>query len=231
MVLHQCPLLDKENEVSALKPMLNEVRCKGRVITADAAQSYQEFPRTVTRAGGEVILISKDNTKVTRADLELFFEDPQADRTTWEASETQEKGHGRREKRTLLTTPDLHEYLHREWGEMGHVFRVQRERTIAGQSSVEVVSGLTTLTRDRCSTAQLLPFIRDHWAIEKRLHGRRDVTLGEDRCSVRVPPVAQMLAVLNSLVLSLMDLHQIPNVARQIRRFSSHLEEAFAWVF
>jgi hypothetical protein len=31
-------------------------------------------------------------------------------------------------------------------------------------------------------------------------------------------------------VLSLMDLHQISNVARQIRRFSSHPEEALTWV-
>jgi hypothetical protein len=35
-----------------------------------------------------------------------------------------------------------------------------------------------------------------------------------------------MLAVLNTLVLSLMDLHQVANVARQIRRFVSHLDEA-----
>ncbi len=39
-----------------------------------------------------------------------------------------------------------------------------------------------------------------------------------------------MLAVLNTLILSLMDLHQVPNVARQIRRFVSHPDEALAWV-
>jgi hypothetical protein len=72
--------------------------------------------------------------------------------------------------------------------------------------------------------------IRDHWAIENRLHGRRDVTLGEDRCGVRVPAVAQMLAVLNSLILSLMDFHHVSNVARQLRSFSSHPEEALAWL-
>ena len=64
---------------------------------------------------------------------------------------------------------------------------------------------------------------------ENRLHWRRDVTLGEDRCGVRFPPVAQMLAVLNTVVLSLMDLHQVANVARQIRRFISHPDEALAW--
>ncbi len=59
---------------------------------------------------------------------------------------------------------------------------------------------------------------------------RRDATLGEDRCGVRLPPVAQMLAVLNSVVLSLMDLHQVASVARQRRRFASHPHEALAWV-
>jgi hypothetical protein len=75
-----------------------------------------------------------------------------------------------------------------------------------------------------------LQVIRQHWAVENRLHWRRDVTLGEDDCGVRLPPVAQMLAVLNTVVLSLMDLHRVPHVARQLRRFSSHPDEALAWV-
>jgi hypothetical protein len=62
VVLQQIPIGTKTNEVGALKPFLTEVICQGRVITADAAQSYHEFPRLVKRAGGEVILIIKDNT-------------------------------------------------------------------------------------------------------------------------------------------------------------------------
>jgi hypothetical protein len=45
-----------------------------------------------------------------------------------------------------------------------------------------------------------------------------------------LPPVAQMLSVLNTVVLSLMDVHQVTHVARQIRRFVSHPDEALAWV-
>ena len=41
---------------------------------------------------------------------------------------------------------------------------------------------------------------------------------------------AHMLAVLNTVVLSLMDRHREALVARQIRRFSSHPDEALAWV-
>lgn len=99
IVLQQCPIEEKQNEVSALKPLLTELLCKGRILTVDAAQSYHEFGRLVKRAGGEVILTIKENTPTTRADLELFFEDPQADRSTWICYKHVEKGHGRLEKR------------------------------------------------------------------------------------------------------------------------------------
>jgi hypothetical protein len=109
MVLQQCPIAPEHNEVSTLKPCLTEVLCKGRILTADAAQSYHEFGRLVTRSGGEVIMVVKGNTPATWADLELFFEDAQADRGTWQAWEQVEKGHGRLERRSITTTPDLND--------------------------------------------------------------------------------------------------------------------------
>jgi predicted transposase YbfD/YdcC len=120
--------------------------------------------------------------------------------------------------------------LSRDWGEVGQVFRLQRERESHDQRGVEVVYGWTSLLPQRCSPRRLLQVIRAHWAVENRLHWRRDVTLGEDRCGVRCPPVAHMLAVLNTLVLSLMDQHRVANVARQIRRFASYPDEALDWV-
>ncbi len=230
IVLQQCPIAPEHNEVSTLKPLLTEVLCKGRMLTVDAAQSYHEFGRRVKRLGGEVIVFIKNNTPATRADLELFFEDKQADRRTWQLYEHVEKGHGRLERRQIITSPDLNDYLRRDWGEVGQVFRVERERTSRDKHSLEVVYGWASLSQKHCSPERLAQFIRAHWAVENRLHWRRDATLGEDRCGVRFPPVAQMLAVLNSVVLSLMDLHHVPNVARQLRRFASHPDEALARV-
>jgi len=186
--------------------------------------------RLVQRSGGDLVLFIKDNTPATRADLELFFEDSQANRRTWQSFEQLENGHSRLERRHILTSPDFNDYLYREWGEVGQVFRMPRERTCKGKHSIEVVYGWTGLSQQRCSPQRLLALIRAHWAVENRLHWRRDVTLGEDACGVRLPSVAQMLAVLNTVVLSLMDRHQVTNVARQIRRFVSHPDEALAWV-
>ena len=109
IVLQQCPIALEHNEVSTLKPLLSEVLCKGRILTSDAAQSYHEYGRLVKRSGGDVIVFVKDNTPATRADLELFFEDKQADRRTWQSFEQVEKGHGRLERRHILTSPDLND--------------------------------------------------------------------------------------------------------------------------
>src|SRR5258708_20367010 len=84
----------------------------------------------------------------------------------WHSYEHVEKGHGRLEKRQLLSTPDLNDYLDREWGEIGQVFRLQRERTTPEKCSVEVVYGLTTLSREPCSAQRLFHLIPNPCAIK-----------------------------------------------------------------
>jgi len=45
---------------------------------------------------------------------------------------------------------------------------------------VEVVFGITSLSRERAGAAKVLDAVRAHWGIENGLHGRRDGTLKED---------------------------------------------------
>jgi len=51
------------------------------------------------------------------------------------------------------------DYLRRDWGEVGQVFRLQRERTIKDKHSVEVVYGWTSLSPKQCSPQHLLQVI------------------------------------------------------------------------
>lgn len=78
--------------------------------------------------------------------------------------------------------------------------------------------------------ARVLSLVREHWAIENKLHYRRDVSLGEDACQTRTGPVPSLLAQLNSTVLSLMDRAGVGNVARHMRYFDAHVEQALALV-
>jgi hypothetical protein len=77
---------------------------------------------------------------------------------------TVDKGHGRREKRTLRTTTIL--TLHQKWPGLAQGFELVRERTEKGKTAVEVTYGITSLPPERADAARLLGVVRDHWRIE-----------------------------------------------------------------
>ncbi len=80
-----------------------------------------------------------------------------------------------------------------------------------------MVYGFTSLTPAQASPQRLLELIRDHWAIENRLHWRRDVPLQEDACQVRKGVAPRTLTILTSFLLALFDWLGVTNVASQMR--------------
>ena len=87
------------------------------------------------------------------------------------------------------------------WPGLAQVARVERRRWIRGRESVEIAYLITSLPADEAAPEQLLRLIRDHWAIENRLHYVRDVTFLEDRCRLRAG--ARPIAALRNLAISL----------------------------
>jgi hypothetical protein len=83
------------------------------------------------------------------------------------------------------------------------------------------VYGITSLSPSQADPQRLISLLRGHWAIENRLHWRRDVTLREDACQVRKGCAPRVLAVLNSFLLALFDWLSVRNVASQMRLFDA----------
>lgn len=228
LVLAQRQVGLKENEISAAPALLTVERVAHRVITADALHTQKRYCLHIRQLEGDYVLIVKDNHPTMRADLELFFEDPQADRRDWRSDTSWSKGHGRLEKRTVTTSQQLNDWFAREWIDVAQVFRIERIVTSKKGTHTEIVYGVTSLLPKRAGPAQVGRFVRGHWQIENRLHRRRDVTLGEDACQVRTGTAPQTLAALNNTVLSLMDLLQVRNVAAQQRIFAAQPQKALA---
>ncbi|RIH93150.1 transposase [Meiothermus granaticius] len=67
----------------------------------------------------------------------------------------------------------------------------------SGAVSQETDLYLTSLSPEQANAATLAHLSRGHWAIENRLHHKRDVALGEDAC--RTGKGAQALAALRNL--------------------------------
>ncbi len=157
-----------------------------------------------------------------------FFEDRAPDRRRWQEAETWDKGHGRLEHRQIICSPAWNDWFAQEWQGIEQVFRLQRTVRIlkTGEMRHEVVSGLSRLSLRQAPAPRMLALVREHWAIENRLHWLSLVTLGEDACQTRTGSPPSLLAQLNSAVLSLMDRIGVRNVPRQMRYFDAEYDQA-----
>jgi hypothetical protein len=135
-----------------------------------------------------------------------------------------EKGHGRVEKRTVRTTSIL--TLHQKWPGLAQGLEITRERTVKGETTVEVVYGMTSLEAQEADAERLSGLVREHWGMENGLHYVRDVTLGEDACRVRKGSAPQVLAAVRNAVIHLLAGVNAPSHAAAIRRLNVHPEEA-----
>ncbi|MBN9520603.1 ISAs1 family transposase [bacterium] len=144
-----------------------------------------------------------------------------------QAATTREKGHGRVERRTITTTTWVNAYL-TAWPGVAQAFRVERERTAEGVTTVEVVYGITSLTRATAGAARLLGLVRAHWGIENGLHHVRDETPREDRCRVRRGHAPRVLASLRNVAVHLLRNADYPTVASATRAMNARPDLALA---
>lgn len=149
-----------------------------------------------------------------------------------QTASTIDKGHGRRERRTLTSTTALNLFLqqHLGWSSVRQVFRVTREcawtdrETGELRRSREVAYGITDLTRSQADAARLLALNRSHWRIENSVFYIRDEALGEDRSRVRRGSAPQVLAGFRNAVLNLLRLAGSQNISATLRSCSWKLQ-------
>jgi predicted transposase YbfD/YdcC len=131
------------------------------------------------------------------------------------------------EKRTLRTTPVLQSYLS-EWPGVTQVFQLHRVRQLRDKVEEETVYGISSLPVGVADARRFQELVRGHWAIENRLHGVRDVTLGEDGCHVRSGTAPEVLAALRNVVVHLLAGVEAISQAAALRHFAIVPREAFA---
>ena len=103
---------------------------------------------------------------------------------------TLDKGHGRRERRTLTATTALNDYLN--WPGVAQVGQLESVVEQNGTVSTETRYFITSAPRKLADASQLIRWARGHWSIENRSHYVRDVTFGED--ASRIGPVRNIVS-------------------------------------
>jgi predicted transposase YbfD/YdcC len=222
VVLAQQAVPDKGNEITLEATLLTPAHVTGRIVTADALHTQRGCCAQIIRCGGDYVLFAKANQPTLEEDLRLFFSEPPPDCRDWRQAATCTKGHGRLERRELIASTELNEFLASTWSGVEQVFCLRRSVEQRGQKRSQTIYGISSLSPKQADASRLLALVRAHWHIENRLHWRRDVTLREDHCQVRKGAAPQVVAALNNLVLALFDFLGVRNAPQLMRRLDAH---------
>jgi predicted transposase YbfD/YdcC len=176
-VIAQREIPAKTNEIPELADTIEYLDLIGTVVTLDALHTQVETARHLTDTkNAHYLMIVKGNQPTlhdTTAKL-LTGKDTEFTATT---HVSEDRGHGRRERRTVRTAPAT-------GIDFPHAKQVLRIRRDVGElhgpwTSKEIVYGITDLPPELAGPAQLDIYARAHWGIENRTHYVRSPGVAE----------------------------------------------------
>jgi hypothetical protein len=142
------------------------------------------------------------------------------------AATTLDKGHGRVEVRQLVASTELNDYL--AWPHLAQVLLIERTWWERGTRHTAVRHALTSLPPAAADVGQLQTLVRGHWQIENGLHYVKDVTLGEDRSTMRMGHGPSVMAMLRDTVVNVVHRAGWRTIAERLRFFSGDVHAALA---
>ena len=226
-----------EAELTVAPDAIRSLDWQGRVLTGDALYCQQALCALVLEAGGDYLLIVKENQPTLLADIVQVFAPLTAEEQARtgvhsvqplaiETYRTIEKGHGRLEERQIRVTSELAGYS--SWPYLEQVFEYTRIWTSKGVRKQQVRYGITSLPADVSDAARLATLKRGHWQVENGLHYVKDVTLKEDASQTHVGNGADVFAMVRNVAISLLRRAGYRNIAAQLRHYSGCPHEALA---
>ncbi len=172
-VLSQVAVGRKENEITKAPKALENVKIKGKIITADAMHTQRRLSAVITEQGADYVFPVKENQPALYQSIQQLFAPEYPDwkeqslrrpgfgkiQTDFLTAEKVNKGHGRLETRTITTSEMLNAYS--TWPGLAQVYRLKRhfQWLRSGRcyrTSCETEFGITSLDRTQTNPLRLL---------------------------------------------------------------------------
>lgn len=224
-VLAQEKIATKGSEHKAFLNLLELLDLEGKIVTIDAAGTYNDIAETIVEKGGDYLL----TVKLNQPHLLQFCENQFKHCSKGDISihGTLDCGHGRVEERSLFCLSsfkkkyDAEEVLDK-WIGLTTVAQIVRTTTqkASGKEQTEELYYITTLSDPK----QILETIRSHWSIENNLHRTLDVLWGEDDSQKSLGNSAEnfnILMKINSIVIKNLVEKEGKTAKRQKRRLNN----------
>jgi predicted transposase YbfD/YdcC len=224
----------KTNEVPEFAPLLRELNqyylLAGHVVTADAGHTVRAHAKLICEELlAHYVLTVKQNTPKLWEELDAL---------DWAAvpvqHATEEKGHGRCERRTIQVM-DAPAHIRKRFPHVRQVALIERyvTRTVRVRKgkrwvrkqvkSAVAVFIITSLDAREAAPVHLAGYVRGQWTIENKVHYVRDVTYREDASRVRTGPRPRIMATLRNLATGLIRQAGYTKIAATIRKIKHDL--------
>lgn len=214
--LGQLKVSDKSNEMTAIPKLVKGMDLKGCLVTIDAIACQKKIADAILESKGDFLLACKTNQKYLNQTAVNLFEQQEENlkanpalQEWYHTSTTENKGHGRIERREVIAVgqPGGGDYFEKNlsapqpWKGINAFVKVRSTRTqiATGETSTEDRYYLTSLVAEQVE--RIAQAIRDHWSIENQLHWQLDVSFDEDD-SRKIRNAALNFSLINKIVLS-----------------------------
>jgi predicted transposase YbfD/YdcC len=226
--LGQVVVDEKSNEITAIPQLLEMLELSGALVTIDAMGCQTEIARQIVQGGADYCLAVKGNQPTLHQGIVDFFRDHLDDdfaRTQVRRWETEEKGHAREESRWYCICPVPDDLPDRSrWPQLKAIgiaiSNTQREGKDCDEVRYYILSKY--LSGRRFAEA-----VRDHWAIENRLHWQLDVTFQEDQSRIRKGHADANFSILRRTALSLLKNESTLKVGIKNKRLTAGWDEDY----
>lgn len=195
--LAQTTVDNKENEITAVPKLIDQLSLKGAVCSGDAMYTQASIAKSLRKAEADYCLALKDNQKKFRKDVEAHFG---AHFPSTQVEMFTEKNKGRIEEREVSVSHQIQRINgYQKWEGLKSIIRIKSRR--GEGADVEIRYFICSI---KLSPSQALSLTRTHWQIENNHHRMLDVYFHEDKWQNRMKIAATNLAVLRRLAGSIM---------------------------
>lgn len=206
--LGQVVVDEKSNEITAIPRLLELLDVHGALVTIDAMGCQKDIAQKIVDGGGDYILPVKENQPHLLEDIQTCLAkalESDGAGIQWDTHETEDRAHGRQEKRSYLIIVDPEGIRNQEaWENLRVIGMCTSERVVNGKRSDEIHYFIGSRVMSARKYGQAL---RDHWGIENNLHWQLDLTFREDANRVQRRHGAENLALVRRLVVGLLKRH------------------------
>lgn len=230
LILGQIACEEKSNEITAIPKLLEMLEINGCIVTIDAMGTQTDIAEAIVEKEADYILVLKENQPTLCEDVKMFFEE-YSKREDVKKNETlhavtNEKGHGRTEKRECFICNDIDWLYGKEkWVGLNGIGMIIS--TIKTDESTSVQTQYFIYSCKDMSAKEIMKAKRAHWSIENSLHWVLDMTFREDESRARKDNSAENFNILRHMVYDILKQDKTVKGSMSDKQFMCLLDEKY----